>query len=552
MTEQDPRLVEPPVRFSLSKLWQIQRNYFATMGINAWKEEVPFYISSNTFIAHNYALLLINFIKDWRNQNPENHEPFYIVELGSGTGKFSFYFLQTFKKLLSQNNLTDQKFCYIISDLIENNITYCKENSSFQPYIERGEVDFSCFNVEENNDYFLQLRNVSFSKLKISTPLLIIANYTFDCIKQDAFEIRDNKFYETQLGIRSRYKNFNLEKSQHLKELRFDYQEREIDINDYYENPKLNEILKKYSHEFKDTDTIIMMPVGALQFIDNMTDLTCGNFFMITGDKGISQESKIPFLRKEQRMTYDGCYSCSVNFHAMGEYQSQLGGDYLFTANGNEFKVNLFSIGRKFSDLPQTTYYFETILETTGPSEYCYLYVDVDSCAYRFSLRGIISFLRYSQWDPNAYSIVHDRLMELIDSAEMQFLIDIFRDLEKIKDNVYRMNIGEDIYNMLGLIYEKVDEEETALALYEKSFSIFEKSSESHCNSAKIYERQKNIPKALFHYQKSYELNSKNTFAKRKILLLTGRPVLASIVPILRGIFLTLLFGALFYLIIKQ
>ena len=60
----------------------------------AWKDEVPYYVSSNAFIGQRYALLTINYIHDILKQNPHNTEPFYILEIGGGTGKFSFYFLQ--------------------------------------------------------------------------------------------------------------------------------------------------------------------------------------------------------------------------------------------------------------------------------------------------------------------------------------------------------------------------------------------------------------------------------------------------------------------------
>ena len=34
----DSKLIENPIRFSQSKLWDLQKNYFNTMGIQAWEK----------------------------------------------------------------------------------------------------------------------------------------------------------------------------------------------------------------------------------------------------------------------------------------------------------------------------------------------------------------------------------------------------------------------------------------------------------------------------------------------------------------------------------
>src|SRR5580692_7941888 len=75
-------VIEQHKRFSESALWRMQREYFDKEGINAWVNQVPFYITSNPFIAASYAKLVVAFIRDTIAQHPDakNH-PFYIMEL---------------------------------------------------------------------------------------------------------------------------------------------------------------------------------------------------------------------------------------------------------------------------------------------------------------------------------------------------------------------------------------------------------------------------------------------------------------------------------------
>ncbi len=51
--------VEGEKRLSESSIWSIQENYFNHKGVQAWNDEIPFFISSNAFISTPYAHLVI-------------------------------------------------------------------------------------------------------------------------------------------------------------------------------------------------------------------------------------------------------------------------------------------------------------------------------------------------------------------------------------------------------------------------------------------------------------------------------------------------------------
>lgn len=536
MTEHNPHLIEHPVRFSNSKLWGILQNYFTSMGVKAWQEEVPFYISSNAFVGHRYALLVVHFIMDWQKAHPQNKDRcFTIFEIGSGPGLFSFYFLKALKTLLSIYQLESQKFCYVISDLIEENITFCKENKAFAPYIEKGELDFALFNVAQDQDFHLMLKDKKYSEIANETPLVIIANYTFDCIKEDVFFCEKGKMQELKLGLHSRYKNFDTEKARHLSDLKFDYQCDNVDITHYYDDPILNDLLKHYQEKFKETDVWLMIPLGAIHFLKAMETLTQGKFFLISGDKGLSNEDAMPLLERNNIAAYDGCYSFFVNFHAMGTYLKKRGGDYLLSHTMNDFKVNLFAMGFQLSNMVETKGHFKNFLEYMGPDEYSRLYEEFQANEYRFAMRSLLGFLRLSQWDPKAYAIIHDRFMELYPVSEGYLESDIYHDLEKVEQNIYPIPIEPNVYHRLAYFYQSVELYDKAIALYEKSIAVFPKYAASYNNLAMIYEKKKNTHFAIENYEKTVSLNKNNVVAKRKITRLSGKPTLTFLTPLLKG-----------------
>lgn len=532
----NPYLVEEPVSFPKSKLWQMQRNYFTLRGLEAWKGEVPYYISSNTLIAYQYALLIVNYIRDWRQLKKTTSECFYIVELGSGTGKFSFYFLKALTELLALFDIKEQKFCYLITDVVESNLQFCKENVSFKPFIESKQLDFCHFNIEQDKDFYLQLQQKNYSQLKNDAPLIIIANYVFDCIQQDMFRCQMSKLQAVKLGLTSRYKNFNPEKALHLNDLRFNYEFQEVDFADYSEIT--TEILKDYHHYFaqQEKETTILMPLGAFRFLDHLMTLN-QNFLLISGDKGISLKEKIHLLQLDKSVSYDGCLAFMVNFHAMGEYLKKHAGDYLPTQHGNDFKVNLFTKGASFKELINTQGCFETHLEHTGPDEYCFIFDEYLGSFYRFGMRGLLSFLRLSRWDPHAYAIIHDRFIELAPFVNQQIREDILVDIGKVSANIYRLSVSDDVFNLLGIFYNAQQMPEKALELFNSSIETFGDKSLAHHNLGVLYDKQKNNAKALFHFQKASKTNKKNHYARKRVLQLSGKTYLTFLSPLLKATF---------------
>src|SRR6478609_8029147 len=98
----EPDVLEIDVPLSQSLIWRLQRDFYAQRGLKAWNEDlVPSYITNNPFIAEIYAGIVAAFLQDCMSAaqlSPEN--PLRILELGAGTGKFSYLFLRKLTALL--------------------------------------------------------------------------------------------------------------------------------------------------------------------------------------------------------------------------------------------------------------------------------------------------------------------------------------------------------------------------------------------------------------------------------------------------------------------
>jgi tetratricopeptide (TPR) repeat protein len=507
--------IEDAKRVSQSKLWDIQRNYFHSKGIDAWKGEVPFYVSSNCYIAHAYAQMVFRLIQQTLQKKPNQQHAFQIIELGAGTGKFSYYFLQFFLDLCAARQLPFT-FCYTLTDFSEKMIDSIKNNHSFTQLNSKltanQQVEFKVWDFENEQES-------AQSVLKDNYIPIIIANYVFDCIRQDKFYIENRVLNEVQIALGNRYLNFNIEKPQSLKEI--DFKESYIPVNadTYYEESKLNTILKDYSQKMA-SGTEFCIPVGAFNFID-LLDKT-KPYYLIIGDKGLSSIQDFEATKKRELMSYDGCYSFLLNYDALNQYFDQIGGAYIGTDYVYTFGVHLYGNAPVKHIIQEENIDFKLCFGQFGPKEFLSLCQEYQGSCYRFKLDSLIDFIKLSHYDPDAYGIIHDRLIELVPAINDYNKPNILFTLDNVEKNIYVLGGSFDTYNLLGIFYQVLGDLNKAENLFLKSIAVLGPSAPVYHNLGILYAKNKDRNAAILYLEKSLEIEKKNSIAKRKLGVLKG------------------------------
>src|ERR1700722_13913326 len=137
-------LSQPSVALSQSPIWDHQQRFFCEVGVEAWRRGiVPSFVTSNPVIAHSYARLLRAYLADL-DRGPavrSDCNPVHIIELGTGSGRFSHFLLR-------------ELFCapgptlparYVMTDISRPNLEFWRAHERFRPFVESGALDFALF-----------------------------------------------------------------------------------------------------------------------------------------------------------------------------------------------------------------------------------------------------------------------------------------------------------------------------------------------------------------------------------------------------------------------
>lgn len=459
--------VEQHKKFSECALWRMQREYFDKEGVNAWVNQVPFYITSNPFIAKCYAKLTLSFIRDWCNKHPEaKQHPFYLMELGTGSGRFSYYLVKTIDQLMKELNMTDVSICYVMSDFTKNNVKYWETHPALMPYIERGLVDFAIFDMETERPVTLVKKNIRLTPDVLVNPLTLYANYIFDTVSHDSFAVHEGKLYELLLSISTDEGNMQNNRPVDMEKLSIDYSVKEIHGH-YYNDPHLDEILQLYKSAL--TETSFLFPIGSIHAIKFLKKLAHDRLFIISTDKGYGSVDQLDHLGHPS-ISFHGSFSMMVNFHAIAEYFKNSGGDAYLQTSRKGIKTSVFASGLKFDDMPETRVAIEENVEGFSPSDYFTLHRRMSDSFNECSLETIAAHMHLAGWDPHIYLKLTNRVTSLIaeenDVETIQFMSHF---MPKMAENYYYMPKSECILFEIGVFFHAAKNYGKAFEYYEKA-----------------------------------------------------------------------------------
>lgn len=456
--------------FSKLSIWDNQKKYYTEKGIDAWANDVPSYVTCNPFIARQYAWTAINFIRDWAQQNPHaSQHPFYIIELGSGTGQFSFYFLKQlmqFQKLLRSESLNIK---YVMTDVTTSLFDFWKNHPALTLFINSGVLDFAIQDMNNDINLMLQISGNKITSIDMKNPPIVIANYIFDSLSTDLFQVQNGQLKEVLVSLKTKSANLTDQHFNDISKVKFDYQSKSI-AEKYYCN-EFDAVLFQYESDL--VDTYFQFPITLLSAMDKLKRLSNNRFLLISSDKGYSSLEELDHMEHPELTFHGNCFSIMVNFHALSQYAKMTKGDFQVQAFRDFIISGVFAIGFEMKKLPMLNAAAVDMTDRFSPVDYFEVYKNVERNHKKATLEELSSFLNLSNWDCRLFAEMCDRLIALSEKADPDALLFLLKNIPHIADNFYYFPNCTDVYFNIAILYQAVHSFEDAIIFYKKSIALF-------------------------------------------------------------------------------
>jgi tetratricopeptide (TPR) repeat protein len=464
-------------RLSESFVWRLQREGYTRLGAQAWlsEEKVPWFVTSNAFIAKAYARVALGFWRDFLAAGPaaprDRTSPLVIVELAAGSGHFAFLFLKKIAALKrALPAIADLPLQYVMTDLAPSNIEAWKRNERLQPFVQEGILDFALFDVEHDPSLTLEVSGRTLTPGADVNPLVVIANYAFDTTSQDAFFVKEGALNEGLVTTTSpQPADEALTDPNIVKRLSTRYGLRPVP-DGYYEDPALNRVLATYRDRLGDTG--FLFPIGAFRGLHNLIELAGGRLLLLSGDKGYAHEDEIQGRVDPTIAVHGCCFSMMVNYHAIGLYFREQGGFPLHAPNRDtHLKVSAFVLGGDETVFAETRLAYNEAVAGFGPYDYHALLQGLAKEKAALPLESILALLKLSEWDYHVVLHFASAIIAKVKEAPSPLRRDLLNAMEEVDAHFYPMD--RDLPFEMARILGALDRPLEALRHYMQSLKLY-------------------------------------------------------------------------------
>jgi hypothetical protein len=464
------------------------------------------------------------------------NEPFYIVELGTGSGKFSYYFLKALAEAQASMDFPLGKIRYIMTDFTEQNFNFWKTHPSLAPFVAGGIVDFAIFDATKDSELRLYNSKEVVRPGSCKNPVGVIANYLFDTLYHDLFQVADGFLKEGLISVGSRHaEEPDPLDPEIIKRLSNLYKYEPIDANYYGDDkPHLNNILKWY-HDYyhpQSSGATILVPVGALTAIDRLSELAVdGRLVVLSGDKGNNNPDHFRGL-SDPHIAVHGSFSVMVNYHAIGVYFASRGGFAVHCPQEEaSLKVSMFVLPKttpqtaatpigdlychgldrvceeRSRSFPQLTQAFDDEISAFGPNDYFIMQKALKEDAKAPSLKAVLAVLKLSYWDPDTFFKFRDVLLDQTPTSSPRLKRDVSMGLPLIWRNYYALDREKDIAFEIGRVFYGLHDFDSALAYYFESSKEMGKHHVTSHNMGLCHYSKRQLVQAAACFEEAYALN---------------------------------------------
>lgn len=516
-------------------------SFYDRKGPDSWSQGiVPHFITCNTFITKSYVKVLHGFIADGLRPNAamplDVNEPLYIIELGAGSGKFSYFMLKALEEMQAVCDFPLKNIKFIMTDFTEANFNYWQNHPALKKYFENGQLDAGIFDAVNDRSIKLWKADKVLGPDSCKNPIVIVANYLFDTLYHDIFQVDHGQLLEGLVSVGSKHSEETDPLEPEIIQ-RLDNHYKYIPTTSSYYNEEegdevhFRRILDWYVEHFKTNQASILLPVGALRALRRLGAFSNGRALVISGDKGNNNPEQFVGLM-DPHIAVHGSFSLMVNYHAIGAYFTSKGGFALHNpqeeaslkvstfilspessldqhTNDAEYlgsKLNLLDENRaaKFPYLQQA---FTDYVDQFGPNDYFVLQKSLKEDMTTCPLRTVVAILKLGDWDPDVFFKFRDTILTHAPTCGAKLRNDLARGIPRVWSNYYMMDTDKDIAFEIGRFYYGIREYERALHYYKESTATIGEHHVTYHNQGLCYYSLEHPEIALGFFEKALSMS---------------------------------------------
>jgi tetratricopeptide (TPR) repeat protein len=383
-----------------------------------------------------------------------------------------------------------------------------QSNAYLAEFVQLGILEFEVLQADEMvQSSFVAGGKTSGPSRPASGPLVLIANYVFDSLPQDAFVVAEGQIFEALVTTVKKGGQGEDKPAGTISDLKLSYKNASI-LPNHYPEQCWNSILDLYRTRL--SAATVLFPAHALKILQELGKLIQGRLLVLAADKAITHEEALLLSQGPPALEFhaSNCFSQVVNCDAIGKYFKSIGGEALLPdKHHSSLSICGFLRGRSGDRFPATGTAYRESQTAFGPDDLFALLAWLNPHMEEMSVSQILAVLRLSQWDPIAlmrlFPVLAPQLRTV--AAERE---DLRNAVMRTWANHYPVSPGENILAFqCGVILLELRFFEDALLLFKTSQRILAASAATSYNLGLCALGLGNSADALMYMREACELD---------------------------------------------
>jgi hypothetical protein len=501
-------VIEQGVPLPRSRLWELERAYYERQGLRAWGEgEVPYVITSNPMIAAAYAEVIVAFLRDCDAAGQlDPARRVHVLELGSGSGRLGYSLLRHLRPLLAASPLRDLPVTVVLSDFEGARLEQLAVHPHFRDDLADGWLDFAVVDVAAPGEVRTWRRDEAVG----GAPLVVVANYVFDSVPADVYEVRDRQVHEVGVTLLADRPTLDPYDPNALRRIRLSW-----DAADEPAGPTgslaIDAVLARYADALE--TTMVTIPTAALRCLEQLAAAAGAPTLALVADKGWSHLRDLSGLAAPVLVPDAGSFSMMVNFDALARVVRAGGGTALLPPHrASQLVIGAFVLGRL--PVPETAHRYADSLAEGGPDDVFAVRRGM-AAGDMLTLQQALAKLRTARFDSGVFLELFPTLHERASEAQSPEKTDLALAVRRVRAAWFPIGEPQDVALCLGVLLARIGHHREALELFAESIEIRGDSAAAHFAAAMAHHALRDLDQALKEVAQSLALDPGNDPARK-------------------------------------